>query len=102
MKSFYVVTMYRYQDREKHSYVIGLFDKFEDALRAGVHEELDRGGKYSPEILEFNNFGTSHKRVFRLGEKIPDHYICKKCNGSGVDGDYEDCSDCGGYRYIFS
>lgn len=49
----YVVTMYRYGDREKHSYVTGVFSDKAQAIKWGVDEEIFRGGKYKPEVVGF-------------------------------------------------
>ena len=46
----YVVTMYRYGDREKHSYVTGVFSDPDLARRSGYDEEFVRGGKYKAEV----------------------------------------------------
>lgn len=46
----YVVTMYRYGDREKHSYVYGVFSDPYLARRSGDDEEFVRGGKYKAEV----------------------------------------------------
>lgn len=49
----YVVTMYRWGDRECHSYVLGVFSTKTKATKAGDIEQEYRGGnKYYPEILE--------------------------------------------------
>ena len=60
----YVVTMYRWGERENHSYFIGVFDKKQKAVDAGNAEQEWRGGKYDPEILEadlnFTYFGKNH------------------------------------------
>jgi hypothetical protein len=48
----YVVTMYRWGDREKHSYVLGVFSKKHRAIQEGDAETEWRGGKYYPEVLE--------------------------------------------------
>jgi hypothetical protein len=51
----YVVTMYRWGDREKHSYVHGVYGAFKKALKAALEEKAYRGGnKYYPEILMYN------------------------------------------------
>jgi hypothetical protein len=52
-KKVYVVTMRRYGDREKHSYVIGVFDNKQSAVIAGGIEEMYRAGKYSADIEKF-------------------------------------------------
>ena len=49
----YIVTMYRYGDREKHSYVLGAFSTENDARECGEKEKDYRGGKYEPEIIKF-------------------------------------------------
>jgi hypothetical protein len=48
----YIVTMYRWGNRENHSYVIGAFTKKQKALDEGEREAQYRGGKYDPEVLE--------------------------------------------------
>lgn len=54
MKTIYVVTMYRYGDHEKHSYVLGAYSSRKGADKAGWQERKNRGGnKYMPETLEF-------------------------------------------------
>ena len=52
-KLVYVVTMYRYGDREKHSYVLGVFSTAEMAKKWGEDDEIFRGGKYKHEITSF-------------------------------------------------
>ena len=49
----YIVTMYRYGDREKHSYVLGAFSAESIAREWGEKEKEYRGGKYEPEIIRF-------------------------------------------------
>lgn len=49
----YIVTMYRYGDREKHSYVLGAFSTENNAREWGEKEKDYRGGKYEPEIIRF-------------------------------------------------
>lgn len=46
----YVVTMYRYGNRENHSYVLGVWSSQEAAYKAGQVEMAWRGEKYSPKI----------------------------------------------------
>ena len=46
----YVVTMYRFGNREKHSYPLGVFSNYDFARRFGQDEEYTRGGKYKPDI----------------------------------------------------
>jgi hypothetical protein len=49
----YVVTMRRYGDREKHSYVIGVFSTKQSAIIAGGLEEMYRAYKYKADIEKF-------------------------------------------------
>lgn len=52
-KPVYVVTMYRWGDRECHSYVLGVFSTKTKACKAAQAEKDFRGGnKYYPEVLE--------------------------------------------------
>ena len=68
MEKLYVVTMYRYNNRELHSYPIGVFSTEQDAISAGKLEQSWIGGKYEPEIAEVDldcrYYGpTDHKEV---------------------------------------
>ena len=54
MNKLYVVEMLRWGDREKHSYVVGVFDNLDQALKEGVANEIYRGGKYMLNITTFN------------------------------------------------
>ena len=49
----FVTTMYRYGNRELHSYVLGVWSTREIAMQAGETEALWRGGKYEPEVTEW-------------------------------------------------
>lgn len=52
-KCCYVVTMYRWGDRECHSYVLGVYTTKTKAEKAAMKEQEYRGGtKYYPECLE--------------------------------------------------
>lgn len=53
VRPVYVVTMYRYGDKEKHSYVYGVFSTEATAREWGEKEKDYRGGKYEPEIIRF-------------------------------------------------
>jgi hypothetical protein len=60
----YVVHMLRYGDTEAHSYIEGVYDSEEQAIKHGKAEEEHRAGKYEPAI-----------RVFPLNEPIEDKYL---------------------------
>jgi len=54
-KCVYVLTMYRWGDRECHSYVHGVFSTKTKAEKAAQSEKEYRGGdKYFPEVIEVN------------------------------------------------
>ena len=54
MKSkIFVVTAYRWGDREAHSYVVGAYDNSDLAKEAADNECKYRGGKYECEVIEF-------------------------------------------------
>jgi len=66
----YVTTMYRWGNKERHSYVIFVgFSKYK-AIESGTSEFDSRGGKYSPEVIEFTpDDSKSRKIVYPLKEK---------------------------------
>jgi hypothetical protein len=49
----YTVHAYRYGDRERHSYSVGVYSKKEKALKAADFECNYRGGKYECEVIEW-------------------------------------------------
>jgi hypothetical protein len=52
----YIVTAYRFGNRESHSYVVGAFDNEEASLKQAKIEREWRGGKYECEVrsMELN------------------------------------------------
>jgi hypothetical protein len=52
----YIVTAYRWGDREEHSYVVGVFDNEENSIKQAKLETEWRGGKYTCEVrsMELN------------------------------------------------
>lgn len=52
MKEVFVVTAYRWGDRESHSYVVGVFDSLRCAISASKKVFDDRGTKYSCEVVK--------------------------------------------------
>ncbi len=52
-KSVYVVTAYRWGDRNLHSYVVGVFDKKHKAINSADEQSAFRGGKYGCVVEEF-------------------------------------------------
>lgn len=54
MATVYTVHAYRYGNRERHSYIVGVYSKKHAALKAASTEEEYRGGKYECEVLEWS------------------------------------------------
>lgn len=52
-KTIYTVHAYRWGDRERHSYTVGVYSKKHAAMKAADTEEDYRGGKYTCEVLEW-------------------------------------------------
>ena len=51
MNKVYTVHAYRWGQRERHSYLVGVYSTPERALSVAEQEEYDRGGKYDCEVL---------------------------------------------------
>jgi hypothetical protein len=47
----FIVTAYRWGDRENHSYVVGAFSTKDEAILWAKKEEEWRGGKYDCEVI---------------------------------------------------
>ena len=99
--SVFVTTMYRYGDREKHSYVLGVWSSSEVAMQAGQTEALWRGGKYEPEVTEWK---IDTNEFDDIGEERPTKRAadkCPHCDGTtvvlgGFEGEPVDCPACKG------
>ncbi len=62
----YVVTMYRWGNREMHSYLHGVYSTKTKAEKAGDDEKAHRGGnKYYPEVLEVEVNGSHGTHDFK-------------------------------------
>lgn len=62
--NLFVVEMLRFNDREKHSYVLGVYADYEIATIAGEVEKVWRGGKYTPAISRVElNAGPSDEEM---------------------------------------
>jgi len=64
---FFVVTAYRWGDKENHSYVVGVFDDVNDANFAAEKERDHRGGKYECEVVLMTLNDTTKKRTIIKG-----------------------------------
>ena len=51
----YVTTMYRWGDKECHSYVIYAGESYNKAMFLGNEERNTRGNKYFPEVIEIED-----------------------------------------------
>lgn len=69
-QKYYIVTAYRWGDRECHSYVIGLFDKKHAAIEAAKAEEDWRGRKYECQVREFEISKKHTPRSVLLGKPV--------------------------------
>lgn len=49
----FIVHAFRYGDRERHSYIVGVYDDVYSAHQAAIAEEYWRGGKYECDVEEF-------------------------------------------------
>ena len=72
----WLVQAYRFADRERHSYVVGIYPKKAQALKAADLEDGYRGGKYAMEVTEwdvgFGIEGNQLKGYPRLTRALPD------------------------------
>jgi len=63
----YVTTMYRYGDKESHSYVSYAGFSKHKAIEDGRECQKNRGNKYYPQVVEFTpDDPTSMKIVLKL------------------------------------
>lgn len=72
-KEMYIVTMYKYANREAHSYVLGVWGKKYQAMKFAGKEENDRGGKYIAEIIEVipDQACSGTEKTIVLNPKMP-------------------------------
>ena len=75
--SVFVTTMYRYGNRELHSYVLGVWSTLEIAMQAGETEALRRGGNYEPQITEWEV--DKYENQSDLLELAISQYVGHKC-----------------------
>lgn len=68
MTTVYTVHAYRWGDRQRHSYTVGVFADEEAALQAATEEEDLRGGKYGCEVLQMT-IGTVIAGISRPDDK---------------------------------
>ena len=68
----YVTTMYRWGDREAHSYVLYAGFSKHAAIKAGADERIDRGDKYIPGVDEFTPGDIKSRKTILSIDKHPD------------------------------
>ncbi len=81
MKYSYIITAYRFGERELHSYVVGVYSTKTKALKYADIEEEFRGGKYVCEVLEVKVDYTypleeKIKVIKALPVKVPECCVC--------------------------
>lgn len=79
----YIVTMYRWGDRENHSYVHGVYNKKQKAIDKALEEQICRGGKYHPEVLEADINTTDCENFKVVLELEHNRWFDTKFNGAG-------------------
>ena len=75
MKLVYVVTMYQWGNREKHSYVVGVYSSKDSAMEAAKCEDDCRCGKYAAEVTRWALdspwcMDLHYDPVLKLGEDV--------------------------------
>lgn len=71
----YVVTAYRFGDKERHSYVVGAFTNEDLAMQVANSEEDFRGGKYSCRVLKvivdyYDDQGFLHEVIKEVNKTV--------------------------------
>ena len=61
----FITTMYRWGNRENHSYIVYAGQDKEYAIKAGIDEKEFRGGKYEPEVILFVP-GKENEVIYKL------------------------------------
>lgn len=74
----FVVTMYRWGERENHSYVLGVFDDKEKTESAGTNEMSERP-LYDMEIIRFKLNDITHpEKIIKIWEESNRVYVRKE------------------------
>lgn len=69
MKVF-IVTAYRWGNKENHSYVVGAFGDKESAINQAIIEKEFRGGKYDCEVISMNLNGPLKYKNYEIVYKM--------------------------------
>jgi len=74
----YIVTAYRWGDRETHSYVVGVFDDKELSILAAKTEKEWRGGKYDCEVVSMKLNESRENNNYVVEYKIEEYFKNEK------------------------
>lgn len=66
----FVVSAYRFGNKESHSYVVGMFNTIDRATKAASDEIEWRGGKYECEILSMR-VNETHREFRNVAQGLP-------------------------------
>ena len=72
----YIVTAYRFGDRESHSYVVGAFDNEEESMKQAKHEREWRGGKYECEVRSMELNESLKYKNYNVVLELPELFPC--------------------------
>ena len=61
----YVIHAYKYGDRERHSYQVGATTDPDLAVVIAINEEVERGGKYECEIIEWEDGNSKPGNILK-------------------------------------
>ena len=73
--SYFIVTAYRWGDKERHSYVVGMTNTKALAVQYAEDEEDFRGGKYRCEVIEIPLNEVMEDRHIIVRSITKDEYI---------------------------
>ena len=97
--TIYTVHAYRWGDRERHSYIVGVFGEKHSALKAAETEEDCRGGKYECEVLEWTldaSIAGNHENAAKVIKALPpplpedDRISCGVRDGLRIESSHKD------------
>lgn len=82
----FIVTAYRWGNKECHSYVLGAFDNKETAIEQAIKEKEWRGGKYDCEVICMELNESLQYKNYEVVYKIPyPEQYNEKSSSKGVE-----------------
>ena len=81
----FIVTAYRWGNKECHSYVLGAFDNKETAIEQAKLEKEWRGGKYDCEVLDVPLNTPLKYKNYEVVYKLPSRNIYEKSSSKGIE-----------------